>query len=156
MTSLKRSSIEDFFLASSWVFTQEECDIWSGGKVIFPIVKEQMLEAIGWNDALNWSLTRREELLGVGQLIIKEDQRLHMARIILSPAHRGQGLGRNLVAKMVEAGHSKNPKCLSLNVHPENEKAISLYASLGFRPVMNGQESRNGLFIYMERAGQTG
>ena len=150
MPTLVTSSLNDFHSAGTWIQSQAECEIWSGGRVNFPIEHEQMLEAIQWKESLNWSLLKSNELVGIGQLVKKFDQRLHLARILIRPENRGSGFGRMLVEKLVEAGFSFEPRCLSLNVHPENHQAIALYTSIGFCPVENKTENRNGLFIYME------
>jgi len=149
---LKQATIQDFSQASSWIQSQDECDIWTGGRVAYPIHQDQMLVAIDWDGAHNYSLVEGTKLLGVGQLLEREDKRLHLARILIEPTERGRGFGRILVKKLVGQGLAQHPRCLSLNVHPENKKAISLYESIGFLPVVNNIESRNGLFTYMERS----
>lgn len=150
LLSLDKATKGDFELAGSWLTTQDECDLWSGGRVTFPIEPEQLWGAIQWNEALNYSLKRGSELVGVGQLIKKEIQRLHLARILVHPTHRGLGFGRQLIERLVEAGFSNAPRCLSLNVHPHNAVAIALYKSVGFEPAVNPSELRSGEFQYME------
>ncbi len=153
MPSLVESSVDDFNLASSWVKSQEECDLWSGGRVVFPVEQTQMLEAINWDKSFNLSLVRASILLGIGQLIKNENNRLHLARILISPEHRGFGFGRILIEKMVEFGYGNKFSCLSLNVSPKNERAISLYESIGFRQTADSIERKSKLFLYMKHSG---
>ncbi len=49
------------------------------------------------------------------------------------PEFRGQGLGKSLVMKALIGFHESGMKRVSLEVTSENEKAIELYQSLGFK-----------------------
>jgi [ribosomal protein S18]-alanine N-acetyltransferase len=74
-------------------------------------------------------------LLGLGQIIEKEKY-LHLARIIISPAHRGKGYGKILCQQLIFKGRQKyGERPFSLNVYAKNENALSLYLKLGFTPV---------------------
>jgi ribosomal-protein-alanine N-acetyltransferase len=152
MPSLVKSSVDDFNLARSWIMSQEECDLWSGGRVVFPVEQTQMLEAVNWNNSFNCSLVRASVVIGIGQLLKKENDRLHLARILISPEHRGFGFGRILVEKMVELGYANHSSCLSLNVSPQNKLAISLYESIGFRQTVRSIERSSQFFLDMEHS----
>lgn len=62
----------------------------------------------------------------------------HFARIYsiaVHPQHRGQGLARLLLAQLEErARHNPGIARLSLEVHPDNKAAGSLYESCGYSP----------------------
>ena len=56
-----------------------------------------------------------------------------MARIIVSPNHRGKGLGNLLCRLLISEGTMRcGESYFSLNVYPDNTKAIKLYKKLGF------------------------
>jgi ribosomal protein S18 acetylase RimI-like enzyme len=55
-----------------------------------------------------------------------------VTELFVSPAERGRGLGRRLLASVVEALRARDTKAVHLMVRPENERARSLYAGAGF------------------------
>ena len=72
------------------------------------------------------------ELLGFGQYYLRVG-RCHLARLVISPPHRGQGLGAVLVLGLCRRG-CKNlgvQEC-SLFVLPDKAPALNLYRRLGF------------------------
>jgi ribosomal protein S18 acetylase RimI-like enzyme len=80
-------------------------------------------------------INAKGELLGLGQIIEKEKY-LHLARIIISPVHRGKGYGKILCQQLIFKGRKKfGKRPFSLNVYARNENALSLYLKLGFTPV---------------------
>lgn len=79
---------------------------------------------------------------GFGQTFNREDRSVHLARIIVSPASRGQGVGRILCTRLIQfAVNRYNPATITLNVYAANTPALSLYRSLGFSPVTGEDES---------------
>lgn len=55
--------------------------------------------------------------------------------IYIADGHRGQGLGRTLLAALVEASESEGIWMLQTAIFPENQASIALHESLGFRAV---------------------
>lgn len=49
------------------------------------------------------------------------------------PAWRGQGLGAQLIARALEAARERRLVRVQLHVRADNERAVRLYESLGFR-----------------------
>lgn len=67
-----------------------------------------------------------------GELWVDDDeQEVELARLIVAPAHRGQGVGRRIVTGLVEHAHRIHPTAF-LRVRPENEAARRCYAAAGF------------------------
>jgi ribosomal protein S18 acetylase RimI-like enzyme len=149
-TSLRVATTDDLSIVTAWLTSDQETDLWSGGPVRFPIVLEDCLTAIGWDDFANWTLLDRGRVAGFGQIIGKPNARKHLARIIVDPAVRGHGLGRQLVAGLMTEARRDQARCFSLNVHPTNSRAIALYASLGFAPAADPDPGRTGLFTHMQ------
>lgn len=151
MTHLRPADASDLDTVVTWVTTQDECDRWTGGTVRYPVDGQTLLQDIGWTTAENWCLDHHGRVTGFGQVVSKPDLRRHIARVIVDPAYRGVGLGRVLMSGLVNVALGYAPRCVSLNVHPSNVPARTLYASLGFREVHNRQENRDGMWVYMER-----
>jgi ribosomal protein S18 acetylase RimI-like enzyme len=75
-------------------------------------------EVVGWCDALPkpLSIHRHVGVLGMGLL----------------PAFRGQGIGRRLLERTLEAGRAGGLSRIELTVREDNPGAIALYQKVGF------------------------
>jgi RimJ/RimL family protein N-acetyltransferase len=63
----------------------------------------------------------------------KQRHRASIWGVYVSPAHRGRGFGRSVVAACVDHARTRpNIECVALGVSAEGEAARSLYESLGF------------------------
>ena len=133
---LRSSTHDDLSLLMSWIKDKDACRLWAGPSVRFPLALEHLKEDIHFSEENTFSMINENAaLLGLGQLINKENHRLHMARIIVSPNHRGKGLGNLLCRLLISEGTMWCGKSyFSLNVYPDNTKAVRLYKKLGFVP----------------------
>jgi ribosomal protein S18 acetylase RimI-like enzyme len=102
----------------------------------FPFTLTNLKKDINFTPDNTYSLiTHTGNLVGFGQIIEKE-KFLHLARIIIDPAHRGKGYGKILCHQLIKTGRQKHgQKPFSLNVYARNENALALYLDLGFTPV---------------------
>ena len=96
------------------------------------------------------TLLRDDLPAGFGQLVQRPGSRLHLARIIVSPQHRGEGLGRQLVEHLLRRAFSRKPAKISLNVARDNPVAIRLYESLGFVKTVLPADETQVSYYYME------
>ena len=72
------------------------------------------------------------ELLGFGQYYVRVS-RCHLARLVISPPHRGRALAEFLIRELCRIGCSDlHAKDCSLFVLESNASAINLYRRLGF------------------------
>lgn len=75
------------------------------------------------------------ELVAYGELWLDdEDEGVELARLVVAPARRGRGVGRTLVARLVERARQHHP-AVFMRVHPDNAVALRSYAGAGFVPV---------------------
>lgn len=58
-----------------------------------------------------------------------------MKRVYLRPLHRGAGIGRALAAAIVDAARRIGYRRMRLDTLSSMSAAVSLYASMGFRPI---------------------
>ena len=73
------------------------------------------------------------KVVGFGQVLFREGSALHLARLIVEPRLRGQGVGRDLCAALMDIGYASQPtEYFTLNVYESNRAAVRLYQSLGF------------------------
>lgn len=82
----------------------------------------------------------------------------HVLNLCVKPASRGQGLGRNLLAHMIDKARHLAAQTLLLEVRPSNRAAIQLYQSVGFNeigirkdyyPAHNGREDALILALHL-------
>jgi ribosomal-protein-alanine N-acetyltransferase len=120
--------------ALSWTPEADALRHWAGPSTRCPATPESFWEDISNADATTFAFESPVHgLLGFGQVRFREQAYGHLARIIVSPHHRGRGLGRTLcVALMRETVRLHPIKAFTLYVFPDNSRAIALYRSLGF------------------------
>jgi len=73
-------------------------------------------------------------LCGFGGVMLVGDE-AHITNLLVAPEHRGQGIGRRLMIRLIEAAIDEGARHLTLEVRSENEAARSLYSGLGLAPV---------------------
>jgi ribosomal-protein-alanine N-acetyltransferase len=84
---------------------------------------------------LPFGLYRDGRLVAYGELWIDDDEaEVELARLIVDPGERGQGLGRRLVMALAAVARSRHPR-VSLRVHSDNVAARRCYAGTDFEPV---------------------
>ena len=70
---------------------------------------------------------------GFGQILTTAPGTVHLARIIVDPAARGQGIGQPLCQLLMEqAQRTLGPNRFTLRVYPDNLPALTTYQRLGF------------------------
>ena len=79
------------------------------------------------------------------------DQTCELVKMYLSPAARGWGLGRNMIARCLEAAKAKGYNRVYLETMPELKKAVSVYEKFGFDYLQGpmGNSGHNGCDIWM-------
>src|SRR5215468_7131838 len=121
-------------VVSGWAQTNEEVLMWCGHPAA-PVPAEQIN---AWADE-DWvqpfGLYRDERLVAYGELWVDDDEAgVELARLIVDPAERGQGIGRWLASGLAGLARSRYP-LVFLRVHPDNIAAQRCYAAAGFGPV---------------------
>jgi ribosomal protein S18 acetylase RimI-like enzyme len=71
--------------------------------------------------------------VGHGELITESPTEVRLARFAIAPTLRGRGLGRALLALLVESSVAAGASLMTVGVHPDNTNAILSYRTLGFR-----------------------
>ena len=74
-------------------------------------------------------------LVAYGELWLDDaEEEVELARLIVAPGRRGQGVGRWLVARLTHEARRLHPTVF-LRVLPQNEAALRCYVAAGFRRV---------------------
>jgi len=121
-------------LVSSWAGTAGEVLMWCG-LAAAPVPAGQIEAWADENGVQPFGLYRDGQLVGYGELWVDDDEaEVELARLIVDPRERGQGLGRYLVTELADRARSVHP-LVFLRVHPENLAAQRCYTAAGFQPV---------------------
>jgi ribosomal-protein-alanine N-acetyltransferase len=130
--TVREATLRDVEVVASWLETAEECRLWAGPAVSFPLEPGVLALEIGFADAQNLALADEAGTAGFGQLVWRSGGRAHLARVIVRPDARGRGLGRVLVRALLERAWSRGARLATLNVYAENAAARRLYEAAGF------------------------
>lgn len=80
-----------------------------------------------------WVCVEQETILGYGILAIGAGE-AHILNICIAPAEQGKGIGRKILAHLIEVAKDK-AETLFLEVRPTNDVAIRLYQKMGFNEI---------------------
>ena len=121
-------------VVSGWATTREEVIMWCGHRSA-PVPAGQISAWAREDGVQPFGLYRDERLVAYGELWIDDDEaEVELARLIVDPGERGQGLGRRLVTELARLARSRHPRVF-LRIHPGNTAARRCYAAAGFEPV---------------------
>jgi len=115
-----------------WVETPKALERWAGPGLTWPTDGPTLWQEIDASNNTSFSLVANDAPIAFGQLVDKGERRAHLARIIVSPAHRRQGLGERLCRNLISEAHQRGADKVTLNVFADNLAAIDLYRRLGF------------------------
>ena len=119
-----------------WLTSLAEVRLWAGGDPGWPV---DVSVFRGWHadpDVNPYVLCEGKKPIGYGEVWIDEpEQEVELARIIVSPARRGYGVGRRLVRLLLQRAASSRLPDAFVRVVPENGVALACYRSAGFSPV---------------------
>jgi ribosomal protein S18 acetylase RimI-like enzyme len=132
----------DYHELLTWFRSARELELFAGPDVAWPLTADQLSR---WHEDPQiraWSAFRpadTESLLGHVELVQIGSAGGRLARVAVEPDSRGRGYGRQLVAAALERARSLGFDWVELNVAPDNERAVRLYASLGFEEIAQPQ-----------------
>lgn len=131
--TLRESRTRDVAALMGWFTSRQDVVIWGGPEFRYPFTRASFFEDIRWQRMLSYSLfDPAGAFIGFGQ-IYDRDRHIHLARLIVTPARRGQGVGTRLIRMLMREGRAKLPhERYSLFVFRDNTPAFECYRALGF------------------------
>ena len=100
----------------SWFRDADEVNIWAGPRFRFPFTRS----------------TFRKDFSAFGQMYERYG-RINLARLVVNPGMRGRGIGKRLVASLIEIAPSIfSSNEFSLFSYRHNAAALGCYQSMGF------------------------
>ena len=131
--SLRPAELADLPELMSWFPVASAVELWSGPKFRYPFTEETFLADCRWRDFASRVLTdRHEQLAAFGQISDRYD-RSHLARLVVHPDLRGQGVGSALMNALIAEVRRLHPydEC-GLFVFRHNGAAVNCYRRAGF------------------------
>src|SRR5215472_13386196 len=121
-------------VVSGWAQTDEEVRMWCGASAA-PVTAAQVNAWAQEDWVQAFGLYRGKQLVAYGELWIDDDEaEVELARLIVDPGERGQGLGQYLAGELTRLARVLHPRVF-LRVHPGNIAALRCYGAAGFEPV---------------------
>jgi len=148
---LQRATTDHLAEIMSWFPDRLSCEIWGGPHFRFPFTSASFLEDMRLKVFPSYVLVQADDdpPLGFGQYYLRAG-RCHLGRLVISPEHRGQNLGKALIDGLVELGlQDLAVEECSLFV-AEHNPAMRLYERLGFvRTEYPEDDPTAKMFAYM-------
>jgi ribosomal protein S18 acetylase RimI-like enzyme len=105
-------------------------------------VRELLRLGFGWErpeaagrDPDTLVFERDGQMVGTARLI-REGSHAGVYGFVIHPDHQGRGIGRDVLHRMCRTALAAGATAVHLEVATDNDRALSLYTSLGFRPVI--------------------
>ena len=100
--TLREAGSSDIEALMQWFPTHDDINVWGGPSFRYPFTCETFFEDVYWEKMASFCLSSPcGDLVAFGQLYDR-DNRIHLARLVVAPGMRGQGLGRALAAAAEE------------------------------------------------------
>ncbi len=130
---LKSAQKEHFNTVLTWIQNADQLKLWGGAALSYPPCVETTWAEIGAQAGNSFVLSSSDGgVVGFAQALVRTPN-IHLARIIVSPAGRGKGVGKILCEQLIQRVCLEHqPEQITLNVFSHNTVAINLYKSLGF------------------------
>jgi ribosomal protein S18 acetylase RimI-like enzyme len=107
-----------------------------------PAVRELLRLGFGWDppetagsDPNTLVVERDGGPVGTVRLIREED-RAGVYGFVIHPEHQGRGIGRDVLHRLCRTARAGGATAVDLEVATDNDRALGLYTSLGFRAVL--------------------
>jgi len=131
--SLDVASAADIDDLMTWFPDAHSVDIWGGPRFRYPFDRESFHEDCRWHEYTSYCLRDPgAHFRAFGQMGLRY-QRSHLARLVVRPDSRGQGIGRRLLEMMINAARElQDCDEVALFVYKHNEPAYQCYLKMGF------------------------
>lgn len=130
---LSRPSNQNLIELMSWFSDKDELTMWSGPNFRYPFNLSTFKSDLNLNTLKSFSLlSSTGQLLAFGQYYLRLGK-CHLARLVVNPDRRGQGVASHLISQLSTLGKSElGTASCSLFVLEQNKSAIKVYMKLGF------------------------
>ena len=88
----------------SWFGGPDETDIWAGPRFRFPFTRATFRKDSHWGRMPGFRLNSPDGRFAAFGQMYRRYGRINLARLVVNPAMRGQGVGKRLVGMLIEVG----------------------------------------------------
>jgi ribosomal protein S18 acetylase RimI-like enzyme len=128
---------------AGWPIDADEARLWAGDCAAVPFEPDQFRRWHADPDVHPFVGLCQGGLVAYGELWIDRIEReIELARIIVDPAQRGQGVGRSFVNALAKRAAGFKLRQLTLRVFSDNLRAIACYRAAGFVTVSQEEQNR--------------
>ncbi len=122
---------DEYTAACAWAIAER----WPGLVKGSVLTYEEFSKILNLEGHLSFAMSEEgSPAIGFGQIWLSSNGKANLVRILVAPAMRGRGLGKQLCSLLLaKALRMPNVKQVSLRVHKDNRPAVAVYRSLGFR-----------------------
>lgn len=130
---LVEATDQDLEELMSWFGEAGEVNVWGGPGVRFPFTEATFREDCHWGRMPSFRLNSpADEFAAFGQMYQRYG-RINLARLVVNPGMRGQGIGKRLVGLLLDTGPTLFAADeFSLFTYRHNAAALGCYLSMGF------------------------
>lgn len=134
MLELRTFRPDDWDALISWLPTEEAAQDWAGPGVRWPLDPADLDERARQPDLQAWTATLAPSPAPVGhiELLPAAPRQGRIDRVAIAPAHRGRGLGRELVRAALGRARDRGYLDVDLLVFAGNVAACRTYLAVGF------------------------
>jgi RimJ/RimL family protein N-acetyltransferase len=140
MFELKPYSRDDFERLIVWAPTPEALMLWTGMVFTYPLTRDQLEKHLVFAEKYPerrkiWNATDGDTVVGHIELnnIWDHDRKATICRVLIDPAVRGKGLGKEMVKTVVRFGFEElSLHRIDLSAWSHNTAAIRCYEACGF------------------------
>jgi [ribosomal protein S18]-alanine N-acetyltransferase len=146
---LRPAVASDYAEVATWLPDAASTLRWAGPRIVFPFDAAQLELQLQVPGGKSYTLFSSGEIVAFGQHWVLEMPAVHLGRLIVAPNHRGKWFGRELCRQLITAAKaSTGASSITLRVYKDNEVALALYLSLGFK---QQAEESDGQVLFMRR-----
>jgi len=133
LPKLEPASEADIDELMTWFPDAASVDIWGGPRFRFPFDRESFHTDSRWQEFASYCLRNAAgEFAAFGQMGYRYG-RSHLARLVVNPDRRGQGVGRKLLEELIAVARTNSDvEAIALFVYKDNEPAFRCYQAMGF------------------------
>jgi ribosomal protein S18 acetylase RimI-like enzyme len=116
-----------------WFADARSVNVWGGPKFRYPYTPATFSEDCHWGRMATFALESPDDGFAAFGQVYERYRRINLARLIVHPDLRGQGVGRRLVELLIEVGPTVVDRAeFSLFVYRDNTPALECYQRAGF------------------------
>jgi ribosomal protein S18 acetylase RimI-like enzyme len=119
---------------TSWFADAGELRFFAGPRLRWPLDAGQWRSIRMDASVTSWTVVIGEDPTPVGhaEMVRESSAVVRLARLAIAPTIRGRGIGRAVMAQLIDKCREAGYSLVTLAAHPDNSSAIRAYRTLGF------------------------